>query len=614
MCGIIGYIGSGNKVDILTEGLKRLEYRGYDSAGIALCLKNKIRVLKLKGTVNNLINAMVIKTSKQKDILSGIGHTRWATHGKPTNINAHPHLDCSGKIAIVHNGIIENYKIIKEKLIKEGHQFKSETDTEVIVHLIEKYYIKDEKIEDAVRIALSFVKGTYGIAVICINEPDKLIVARNSSPLVIGIGENGNFIASDLPAILSYTNKYIYLEDDEIGIIRSNSYRILNKENQEIKRKIEESHWTISMAEKVGYPHFMLKEIYEQPQSIRNVLMGHIDIENADAHIGGFRNFTQQELSNINRIILIGCGTAWHACLIGELLIEKLARIPCEVEYASEFRYRGPILDKNTLTIAISQSGETLDTLFAVKEAQKHGSRVFGIINVVGSTIARKVNCGLYIHSGPEIGVASTKAFIAQITALALIAIYLGRRRELSFSKGLYYINELQKLPEKIERILQRSAVLKKIAKKYYRHKNALYLGRGFNYPIALEGALKLKEISYIHSEGYPAAEMKHGPIALIDRNMPVIFIAPQDSAYEKIVNNIIEVKTRNGIVIGIATDGDKEIIENLDEVFYIPKTIEEFYPILTVAPLQLLAYDMAVLKELDVDKPRNLAKSVTVE
>ncbi len=612
MCGIIGYIGDKQAKPLIMDGLKRLEYRGYDSSGIALITEAGELILEKKmGKIEMLENHL-----KDMDLNStfGVGHTRWATHGKPTDINAHPHMDCKHEIVLAHNGIIENFKILKDILIKKGHKFISDTDTEVLVHLIEEFYKDKIEIEVAVRYALKEIKGTYGIVLISKREPDKIICARNSSPIVIGVGEGENFIASDTPAILGHTKRMVYLDDDEIAIIKKDSFRIINMKNVPITKEVQEIEWSIEQAEKGGYPHFMLKEIFEQPDAIHNTMLGHLMEDIGDTRLGGFRIFSDEELRDLERIIIIACGTSWHAALIGKYLIEQFARIPVDVDYASEFRYRDPVINKRTLIIVISQSGETLDTLAAMREAQNRGGKAFGIVNVIGSTIARESDCGVYTHAGPEIGVASTKAFTAQLTSLILIAIFLGRKRNLSLSQGKRYINELKLIPEKISKILENTDSIKKLAKKFFEHNNSLYLGRGYNFPIALEGALKLKEISYIHAEGYPAAEMKHGPIALIDKNMPVVFIAPKDSAYDKIIGNINEVMARDGIVMAVSNEGDDEIAKHCDEVLFIPETIEEFTPLLTVIPLQLLAYYIAVLRNCDVDKPRNLAKSVTVE
>jgi glucosamine--fructose-6-phosphate aminotransferase (isomerizing) len=610
MCGIIGYIGkNGDTGEILIEGLKRLEYRGYDSAGIAVVHDNMLTWEKTVGKINQL-------EEKCKGIdLSGslgIAHTRWATHGEPNRTNAHPHFDCGERIALVHNGIIENYRTLKKSLEAENHKFITETDTEVLAHLIEKYY-SGEGLENAVQKALEIVEGTYGILVISASEPDKIVGARNGSPLVIGVGEGEYVISSDVAAILKHTRQVIYLEDQQMIVATPESFNTMTIENEYVEHIIQEVDWDLEMIEKGGFPHFMLKEIFEQPDTIMNAMRGRLIPVTGDAKLGGL-NMTEEELRAIRRIVLIGCGTSWHAALIGEYMIEEKSRIPVEVEYASEFRYRNPIMEDGTLVFVISQSGETVDTLAAQREAEKRGAECMGIVNVVGSTIAREAKRGVYIHAGPEIGVASTKAFTSQITVLALLALVLGRQRIISSAEGQRIIEAMQAIPDHVARILKSDGSIKEIAEKYYHHNNFLYLGRGANYPVALEGALKLKEISYVHAEGYPAAEMKHGPIALIDENMPVVFICPKDNAYQKILGNICEVKARNGKIIAITNEGNKEVIEMADHVIFIPKSLEFLYPILAVIPLQLIAYHIAVLRGCNVDQPRNLAKSVTVE
>ncbi|OQX84491.1 MAG: glutamine--fructose-6-phosphate transaminase (isomerizing) [Candidatus Latescibacteria bacterium 4484_7] len=610
MCGIIGYIGQSNEVGkILIEGLKRLEYRGYDSAGIAIVRDGSLTWEKTAGKIVKLEEKL-----RGTDLSGslGIAHTRWATHGEPNRVNAHPHLDCEKKIALVHNGIIENYKVLKQSLEAEGHEFETETDTEVLVHLIEKFY-KDDELEVAVQKALKMVDGTYGILVIAADDPDKLVGARNGSPIVVGIGEGECFVASDVAAILKHTRQVIYLEDHEMIVATHESFHTTTIENEHVDHNVHEVEWDLEMIEKGGFPHFMLKEIFEQPETIRNAMRGRLISSTGDARLGGL-NMTEEELRAIKRIVLIGCGTSWHAALIGEYLIEEIARIPVEVEYASEFRYRNPVIEDGTLVFAISQSGETVDTLAALREAEKRGAHCMGICNVVGSTIARESHAGVYIHAGPEIGVASTKAFTSQITVLSLLALVLGRMRMVSSTEGQKIVKALQTLPDQVAEILKSDDEVKKIAEAYYQHNNFLYLGRGANYPVALEGALKLKEISYVHAEGYPAAEMKHGPIALIDENMPVVFICPKDSAYNKVIGNINEVKARQGKVIAITNKGNKDVIDMADHVIYIPKTLDFLYPVLAVIPLQLLAYHIAVLRGCNVDQPRNLAKSVTVE
>ncbi|MFH1855761.1 MAG: glutamine--fructose-6-phosphate transaminase (isomerizing) [Candidatus Omnitrophota bacterium] len=608
MCGIFGYIGNRKVMPLLIQGIKQLEHRGYDSSGTAVIEGGKLKCVKACGKVDNLEE----KIDKDFTATIGISHTRWATHGAPSEKNAHPHIDCRGKIAVVHNGVIENYNYLKEQLQKEGHVFRSETDTEVIVHLIEKYL--KENLESAVRKALKKLEGAYGIAVISADFPEKIIAARRGSPVIIGVGKKEYFIGSDISALIHHTKKLIYLEDNEMVSISKKSHNITNVDNLSVKKKIETVSWNVDMVQKGGFEHFMLKEIHEQPQTIKNALLGRIEKKTMEAHLGGIREKIDK-LVNAKRIIICACGTSWHAGLVGEYIIEKLCKIPVEVEYASEFRYRDPVLDKDCVIIAISQSGETADTLAALRQAKKEGVMTLGICNVVGSSIARETDAGIYTHAGPEIGVASTKAFTSQLVVLYLLAILLaGRRGTIHPNERKKMINELMRIPEKVEKILVEEKEIKKIARLYYKSENFLYLGRGYNFPIALEGALKLKEISYIHAEGYPAAEMKHGPIALINENMPVVFIAVKDSSYEKILSNIAEVKARKGRVIAIATEDDKKMRETADHVLYIPKTSEFLTPILSVIPLQLLAYYTAVLRGCDVDRPRNLAKSVTVE
>ncbi len=609
MCGIVGYIGAKPAAPILIEGLKRLEYRGYDSAGIAL-LNGGLAVHKQKGKVSDLEQAL----PKTLDAAIGIGHTRWATHGIPNDINAHPHTSSSGDIALIHNGIIENYAAIRTELQRKGHVFKGETDTEVLVHLIEEIWKEVEcDFETAVRLALKEVVGTYGICVISSREPDKIIVARNGSPLLIGIGEGEYFIGSDASPIVSHTRKVVYLSEGEMAVITRDGYTVKTIENIELPKQIDELTFGIAEIEKGGFEHFMLKEIFEQPDAILNSMRGRVLLEEGSIKLGGIRDHIET-LRNAKRIIICACGTSWHSGLVGEYLIEDLARIPVEVEYASEFRYRNPIIGKGDVVLVISQSGETADTLAALREAQSRGAVALGICNVVGSTIARETDCGIYTHAGPEIGVASTKAFTAQVTVLALLALALGRRRTLSDAEAKTFATELYNLPNKVRRILDQNDAIVKLAEIFKDAKNFLYLGRGYNFPVALEGALKLKEISYIHAEGYPAAEMKHGPIALIDENMPVVFIATRDNSYHKIISNIEEVRSRKGRVIAIATEGDAEIERLAEFVIRVPETLPPLVPILTAIPLQLLAYHIAVMRGCNVDQPRNLAKSVTVE
>ena len=608
MCGIVGYIGDKDIVPILMDGLKRLEYRGYDSAGIA-CIENSNIILQKTAGKINALSALL----KHKKISSnlGIGHTRWATHGEPTDINAHPHLDCTGKIAVVHNGIIENFSSLKTFLKEKGHKFITETDTEVLAHLIEEHYNGD--LLEAVRAALTQVDGTYGIGVICLDNPDRIVAARLGSPLIIGRGEGENFLASDVAAILRYTNQVVYLEDRELAEITKDSFTISKIDKTVVSHEIKDISWSLDMIEKSGYPHFMLKEIYEQPTTLRNAIRGRLSFEDGTTRLNGL-NLQYKELAKIKKIIITACGTSAHASLIGKYLIEEYARIPVEIEYASEFRYRNPIIESGTVLFVISQSGETADTLAALREAKRKGATCLGICNVVGSTITRETDGGVYIHAGPEIGVASTKAFTSQIMVLSLITILLSRMRHMSLQKGMELIKAIQDVPDQVSHVLKTNDEAKRISEKYHRKNNFLYLGRGLNYPVALEGALKLKEISYIHAEGYPAAEMKHGPIALIDDNMPVVVLAPKDSVYNKVLSNIQEIKARRGNVIAIATEGDTEIKSIVNDVIYIPKVNDFVLPLISIIPLQLIAYHMAVLRGCDVDQPRNLAKSVTVE
>jgi glucosamine--fructose-6-phosphate aminotransferase (isomerizing) len=608
MCGIIGYVGREKAVPLLLEGLKRLEYRGYDSAGIALLEEGGLIFEKCAGKISGL---EALLQNKKFESTTGIAHTRWATHGEPTDLNAHPHLDCQGNIAVVHNGIIENYRSLRELLLRKGHQFTSDTDTEILAHLIEEYY--DGDLLEATQAALSQVEGTYGIAVLCKNNPHQIVAARNGSPLVIGTGKGENFVASDVAAILRHTNRVVYLEDREVALIDPDNFSISTVDKVEVTPEIQEITWTLDQIEKGGFPHFMLKEIFEQPITLRNALRGRLNYEEGTARLNGL-NLQYEELHLIDRIIITACGTAWHAALVGEYMIEDTALIPVEVEYASEFRYRSPIINEGTIVFVISQSGETTDTQAALREAKRKGATVLGICNIVGSTIARETDGGVYIHAGPEIGVASTKAFTSQMMVLSLVSLLLARMRTMSLEQGREIIDALYKIPDQVNEIIQNESAIHSIAEKYYQKNNFLYLGRGFNFPIALEGALKLKEISYIHAEGYPSAEMKHGPIALIDENMPVVVIALKDKVHDKVLSNIAEIKARKGKVIAVATQGDTEIADKVDHVIYIPQTLEHLTPILSVIPLQLLAYHMAVLRGCNVDQPRNLAKSVTVE
>ncbi|MBT3169722.1 MAG: glutamine--fructose-6-phosphate transaminase (isomerizing) [Candidatus Cloacimonetes bacterium] len=612
MCGIVGYIGSRNATPILIEGLKRLEYRGYDSAGIAIINKKKsLKIFKEVGKIIELERSL--PTPAETFGKTGIAHTRWATHGEPNLKNAHPHADENKKIAVVHNGIIENYKKLRKKLETKGYNFSSDTDSEVLAHLIEYFNRTEKNLTLAVQKALKLVEGTFGIAVINEENPNQIVAARKGSPLILGIGNNEFFIASDVAAIIIHTKKVIYLQDGEMVTVDKDKFELTTLENQAVKAKISEVDWQVSAIEKGNYDYFMLKEIFEQPISVENAFRGRLNEKLSTCRLGGL-SMSGEELRKIKKIQIIACGTSWHAALIGEYLIENLARVSVEVEYASEYRYRNPIIPADTLVFVISQSGETADTLAALREAQARGAKVFGLTNTIGSTIARESDGGVYIHAGAEIGVASTKAFTSQVTVLTLLAVILGRMKDLSPTFGAGFIKELKQIPQKIQQILDNDEKIKQIAETIKDSTNALYLGRGINYPVALEGALKLKEISYIHAEGYPAAEMKHGPIALIDENMPVIAIALKDAIYDKIISNLNEVKARNGRIITIATEGDEKIKEISESVIYIPETIHSLHPLLSVIPLQMLAYHVANLRGLDVDQPRNLAKSVTVE
>ncbi len=610
MCGIVGYIGNKNCVPILIDGLKRLEYRGYDSAGIGILSGDHAIVIKQKGKVS-LLEDKIAGLNLSSEI--GIGHTRWATHGIPNEMNAHPHSNNDGTLFLIHNGIIENFQVLKKGLINLGYKFKSETDSEVIVHLIDNFLKKGFDLTKSVQLALHEVEGTYGLAIVYSKEPDKIIAARKGSPLVVGLGENENFLASDVSAILAHTKQVVYLEDGEIAILKKDSFHAKTIYDKDIEKEVHEITMTLDEIDRGGYAHFMLKEIMEQPETVRNSIRGRIKDADGTSVLGGLTDVVDK-LVDCKRIIITACGTSWHAGLVGEYMLEQFCRIPTDVEYASEFRYRNPIIEKDDAIFFISQSGETADTLAAMREAKMKGALVLGICNAVGSSIARETNAGVYTHAGPEIGVASTKAFTSQLTVLALITLLIARRKNLSLVDGKSIADELKLIPEKIETILKLNNEIEKIAEVFKNATNFLYLGRGYNFPVALEGALKLKEISYIHAEGYPAAEMKHGPIALIDENMPVVFIAPKDSTYEKIISNIQEVKARGGRTIAIANENDDEIDKLVDYTIKIPQTIRMLMPILTVIPLQLLAYHIAVKKGLNVDQPRNLAKSVTVE
>jgi glucosamine--fructose-6-phosphate aminotransferase (isomerizing) len=624
MCGIIGYVGKKAASPILLEGLRRLEYRGYDSAGVALVCGGDLLVRKKKGKIGEGL-ARLLKSEPVEGTL-GIGHTRWATHGPPSDKNSHPQLDASGKIAIVHNGVIENYDALKQKLLAAGHKFKSDTDTEVLAHLIGDSYEnrrgKNEGSESkngsnpltqAVCDALREVIGTYGIAVVSADQPDTIVGARRGSPLIIGIGAGENFLASDANAIVAHTKKVVYLNDYDVATITPERFDVLNLGTDTANVQISNLEFSQEDAVRGKYEHFMLKEIFEQPQTVLNALRGRIDFEGATAKFGGL-NMTPAELRSIKRIVIAASGTSWHAALVGEYLIEELAEIPVEVEFAHEFCYRNAPLEKNTVLLVISQSGETADTLAALREARRRSRRALAIVNVVGSTIARESDGGIYMHAGPEIGVASTKAFVSTLTVLSLLAVHLGRMRRLSANRAGEILHALEAVPKQLESILAQNSAFKKLAKKYAKADDFFFLSRGYTFPLALEGALKLKEISYIHAEGYSAAEMKHGPIALIDPQTPTVFVVPQDSMYDKTMANLAMIRARKGPIIALATEGDKQIKKVANDVIYLPKTLEPIYPVLAALPLQLFAYHIAVARGCDVDKPRNLAKSVTVE
>jgi glucosamine--fructose-6-phosphate aminotransferase (isomerizing) len=614
MCGIVAYIGREDAYPIIMKGLKRLEYRGYDSAGVALLSHGEIHLYKRQGKVSILED---FAGDKDRSGQVGIGHTRWATHGPPSDINAHPHLSMDNSIALIHNGIIENYDSLKKELIKQGYTFKSETDTEVLVHLTD-HISRQENVwfGEALRIALSHVVGAYAIVAMSKHHPDRLVAARKSSPLVVGIGNDGDFfLASDATPIVEYTKKVVYLDDEEIAVIdRNDGLKLYNIADQEKTPFFQELELQLEALEKGGYEHFMLKEIHEQPRSIRDCFRGRLNASDGWVSLGGIKDY-EQKMLQAQRIVMVACGTSWHACLVGEYLFEDLARINVEVEYASEFRYRNPIIGESDIVIAVSQSGETADTLAALELAKSKGATILGICNVVGSSISRITHAGSYTHAGPEIGVASTKAFTAQVTVLTLMALELAHKKgSISESKFHSMLTELESIPEKVEKVLQKSAEIERIASEYKDASNALYLGRGSSFPVALEGALKLKEISYIHAEGYPAAEMKHGPIALIDEEMPVFVIATQGTSYEKVVSNIQEVKARKGKIIAIVTEGDTMVRNLADQIIEIPDTDEHLVPLLATIPFQLLSYYIAVMRGCNVDQPRNLAKSVTVE
>lgn len=615
MCGIVGYIGEKEAYPILINGLKRLEYRGYDSAGIATLENSHLKITKKKGKVSFLEEA--VEADGKPTGTVGIGHTRWATHGPPSDVNSHPHDSETGDMVIIHNGIIENYGALKEELTKRGHVFKSDTDTEVLIHLISNIR-KNEDISlfDAVRIALNEVIGAYAIVVMDRNNPHQLIAAKKGSPMVVGLGENKEFyVASDATPIVEHTKNVIYLDDEEIAILdKEEGFTLMNIKNQQKTPYVQELEMKLEALEKGGYEHFMLKEIYEQPKSVRDSMRGRLRVNEGQVELGGIRDYISRFV-NADRIIIVACGTSWHAGLVGEYLFEDLARVPVEVEYASEFRYRNPVIDENDVVIAISQSGETADTLAAIELAKSKGATIIGICNVIGSSIPRLTHAGSYTHAGPEIGVASTKAFTAQVTVLTLMALHVAQKKgTIPQNRFQRLLIELDSIPSKIEKILESNDQIKYISRIYQDVHNALYLGRGYNFPVALEGALKLKEISYIHAEGYPAAEMKHGPIALIDEEMPVFVIAPRAGSYEKIVSNIQEVKARKGKIIAIVTEGEKLVKEMADHTIEIPDVDECLMPLVTVVPLQLLSYHIAVMRGCNVDQPRNLAKSVTVE
>jgi glutamine---fructose-6-phosphate transaminase (isomerizing) len=610
MCGIVGYIGTREVTPLLIEGLRRLEYRGYDSAGITVANNGALVTRKAVGKINDLENRL--NGNGLPAATCGIAHTRWATHGAPNETNAHPHIDCTGEIALVHNGIIENAGTLKKKLVSLGHEFRTETDTEVIAHLIEETY--DGSLEEAVRAALTQVEGAYGLAIMSSREPGKIIGARKGSPLLVGVGDDGEyFLASDIAAVLAHTRDFVYLEDGEMAVLTEEGYQIYSLRGSQVTKEVTRVDWDLDAIEKSGYDHFMMKEITEQPETLANTMRGRLLEEEGTAKLGGLQHLLD-ELRETENIIITACGTSWHAAIIGEYMLEELADIPVEVEYASEFRYRNPVIRPNTLVIAISQSGETADTLAAVREAKRHGATAMGIVNVVGSTIARETDGGVYIHAGPEIGVASTKAFTSQVVTLALFTLLMARQRSMSVIKGREIVEALKKLPEQVERVLELDDAIRELARTYKDAGNFLYLGRGYNFPTALEGALKLKEISYIHAEGLPAAEMKHGPIALITEQMPVVVVAPNDAVYSKVVSNIEEVKTRGGRVIAVVSEGNTELAEKVDHLITIPDTIDMLAPVLATVPLQLLAYHIAVMRGCNVDQPRNLAKSVTVE
>ncbi len=608
MCGIVCYIGKQEAAPILLEGLKRMEYRGYDSAGLAITSKQNASLLKAKGKVSRLEELLQKAQPKGK---MGLAHTRWATHGKPNKVNAHPQTDCTGKLFLVHNGIIENYQLLKKELQEKGHVFKSETDTETLVHLIEDYYQGD--LETAVKQALQQVEGTFGIALFHQDSPNKIVLARRGSPIILGIGRNEFLAASDVNAMIRYTNKVIHLNDNELAVLDENNYSISDFYDRKVERQMETVDWEAAATDKKGFEHFMLKEIFEQPEAVKNALRGRILEGEGVSRLGGLETVADR-LKTIEKLIFVSCGTSYHAGLLARYIFEKLTDLSVEAEYASEFRYRNLSLDEKTAVIAISQSGETADTLAAAREAQRKGALVLGLVNVVGSTISKETDAGVYNHAGPEIGVASTKVFLSQCVILVLMGLLIGRYQRLSLSEGLLITRALKDLPAQIRKILKQAKQIEALGREYARYKNFLFLGRLYNYPIAMEGALKLKEISYLHAEGYPAGEMKHGPISLIDPEWPTIALVPMDSTYEKMINNIQEIRARDGKVVAVAGEGDTKIASHVDHVITVPRTIDILQPLLNTIPLQLFAYYVARERKCDIDKPRNLAKSVTVE
>ena len=619
MCGIVGYLGKRSAGPIILEGLRRLEYRGYDSAGMTLLDGGRFHTHKKKGKIDDGLADLCAKQPINGTI--GLGHTRWATHGPPTDENSHPHYDQSGRIAVVHNGVIENYDRLKQRLLKEGHHFHSATDTEVLAHLIGEHYQKLDKpalngahpLAQAVINALREVIGTYGIGVISVDHPGVIIGARRGSPLIVGLGDGENYLSSDTCAVVAHTRQVIYLNDYDVVTLTPEDFDVVSLGADTAKVQISKIEFNAEDSEKGDFPHYMLKEIFEQPRTVQNALRGRIDSDELTAKFGGL-NLTTAELRAVDRVVITACGTSWHAALVGEYLLEEFAHIPTEVEYASEFRYRNAPIEKNTLVLAITQSGETADTLAGLRESKRRGHPVLAVCNVVGSTIAREANGGIYLHAGPEIGVASTKAFTSQVTVMLLFALLMGRIRMLPNTRAMKVIKALEHIPEQLQSILDQNDRIKKLAEKYAHCEDFFFLGRQYNFPVALEGALKLKEISYIHAEGYPAAEMKHGPIAMIDEKTPSVFLIPRDQLYEKTISNLQEIKARQGPIIAIATEGDEHITKEASDVIHVPQTIEPVFPLLGVVPLQLLAYHIAVLRGCDVDKPRNLAKSVTVE